>query len=113
MQTPEIIQNISTLPLMQRISIIENLLQTVKDDVLKQMETNKADNIRVFYHFFLLKNETTALHSLLNQSPTDEPSVTKGDKTLNPTELFGLWENNPLNLQDIRKQNWKRNLDIK
>lgn len=113
MQAPEIIKNISTLPLIQRISIIENLLQTVKDDVLKQLEAGQADDIRVFYQIFLLNNETTALHSLLNQSPTNEPPVTKGDKALNPTELFGLWENNPLNLQDIRKQNWERNLDIK
>jgi len=57
MQVPEIIKNISTLPLMQRIFIIENVLQTVKNDVLKQIETNQADNIQVFYQIFLLNNQ--------------------------------------------------------
>ena len=37
MQTPEIIQNISTLPLLQRVSIIKNIIQTIKDDVFKQI----------------------------------------------------------------------------
>ena len=110
LQTTEIVQNIAILPVEQRISIIENLLQTVKDDVFNQIE--KKDNIKVFYQIFLLNNETTALHSLLKQNTSDELPVEKGDKTINPAKLFGIWENNPRSLEDIRKQNWKRNWEI-
>jgi hypothetical protein len=35
-------------------------------------------------------------------------SITKGDKTINPDELFGLWKEQPRNLTDIRKQAWQR-----
>ena len=37
-----------------------------------------------------------------------QPSITKGDKTINPDELFGLWKQQPRNLTDIRKQAWQR-----
>ncbi len=37
-----------------------------------------------------------------------QPTITKGDKTLNPTELFGLWKEQPRNLADIRKKAWQR-----
>ena len=81
MKTTEIVKNIAVLTVEQRIEIIENLLQPVKDDVFKQTVSN------------------------------DFP-IQKGDKTLNPTELFGIWENNPLSLQDIRKQDWQRNWNL-
>lgn len=33
--------------------------------------------------------------------------LTKGDKSLNPTELFGIWKNNPRSIKIIRQQAWK------
>ncbi len=111
--TTEIVRNITNLPILQRLSIIENLLQTVKDDTFKQIENKQISDIKVFYQFFLLNNETIALHSFINQISTGELPITKGDKKLNPTALFGIWENKPRNIQDIRGQDWKRNWDIK
>jgi hypothetical protein len=37
------------------------------------------------------------------------PSITKGDKKVDPRLLFGIWKDNPRNLEGIRAANWKRN----
>jgi hypothetical protein len=37
-----------------------------------------------------------------------QPSITKGDKSIDPNGLFGLWKDQPRNLTDIRKQAWQR-----
>lgn len=36
------------------------------------------------------------------------PSIAKGDKKVDPRELFGIWKDNPRNLEAIRTTNWKR-----
>ena len=36
------------------------------------------------------------------------PPVTKGDKTIDPEVLFGIWKDSPRNLEAIRSSNWKR-----
>jgi len=37
-----------------------------------------------------------------------ESDITRGDKTIDPSDLFGLWEKQPRQLSDIRKQAWQR-----
>jgi hypothetical protein len=37
-----------------------------------------------------------------------QSETTQGDKTIDPSDLFGLWAENPKNLTDIRKQAWQR-----
>ncbi len=37
-----------------------------------------------------------------------KPSITKGDKNIDPTALFGIWKDSPRRLEDIRSQAWKR-----
>ena len=39
------------------------------------------------------------------------PSITKGDKKIDPRALFGIWKDNPRSLEAIRAANWKRNWD--
>ncbi len=36
-------------------------------------------------------------------------SVTKGDKDIDPSELFGIWKSDPKSLGSIRKEGWERN----
>jgi hypothetical protein len=36
------------------------------------------------------------------------PSITKGDKKVDPRVLFGIWKDNPRNIEAIRAANWKR-----
>jgi hypothetical protein len=38
--------------------------------------------------------------------------IQKGDKTQDPTSLFGIWKDNPKTTQQIRTQNWKRDWNI-
>jgi len=37
-----------------------------------------------------------------------QPSITKGDKSLDPTGLFGIWKDAPRQLADVRTQAWTR-----
>ena len=41
-----------------------------------------------------------------------QPVITKGDKKLNPRELFGIWQGNPRTLEQVRSEAWKRNWNI-
>ena len=36
------------------------------------------------------------------------PTITRGDKSIDPTSLFGIWADKPRNLQDIRQKAWER-----
>ena len=34
------------------------------------------------------------------------PEITKGNKSADPTALFGIWKDNPRTLEEIRKDAW-------
>ena len=38
-----------------------------------------------------------------------EDVLERGDKTQDPTALFGMWKDNPRDIEEIRNKNWKRN----
>ncbi|MFM9948813.1 MAG: hypothetical protein ACKV1O_12810 [Saprospiraceae bacterium] len=40
------------------------------------------------------------------------PTITKGNKKLDPTQLFGIWKDHPKTIEQIRSSAWKRNWDI-
>jgi len=110
-KTTEILKNLKDLPILQRLAIIENILKSVQEDTLKQIENNEIKDIKVLYRIFLLNNETLALNSFVNRNSTNELTITKGNKKLDPTALFGIWENKPRNIEEIRGKDWKRNWD--
>ncbi len=37
------------------------------------------------------------------------PTITKGNKKLDPTQLFGIWKDHPKTIEEIRSSAWKRN----
>jgi len=41
-----------------------------------------------------------------------QPSITRGDKKIDPTQLFGIWKDNPRTIEQIRSTAWKRNWNI-
>jgi hypothetical protein len=46
-------------------------------------------------------------------SPSTTPlTITKGDKKLDPKQLFGIWKDNPRTIDQIRSTAWKRNWNI-
>jgi hypothetical protein len=50
--------------------------------------------------------------SIKEASIMRKPIVTKGDKKLNPRELFGIWQSQPRTIEQVRSTAWKRNWDI-
>lgn len=42
--------------------------------------------------------------------PDYMPTITKGDKSIDPTALFGIWKDNPRTLEEIRKDAWGERL---
>lgn len=47
-------------------------------------------------------------------APEDTMSpITKGNKKIDPTSLFKIWEKHPKSLDDIRKTAWQRNHSAK
>ena len=40
------------------------------------------------------------------------PTISKGDKKLDPKQLFGIWKDNPRTIEHIRSTAWKRNWNI-
>ncbi|MEO1212496.1 MAG: hypothetical protein AAFY45_03150 [Bacteroidota bacterium] len=38
--------------------------------------------------------------------------VSKGDKSIDPHALFGMWKDKPRDIEEIRTKAWKRNWDV-
>lgn len=47
--------------------------------------------------------------ALVKAIPTDKPTITKGEKNLDPKALFGIWSNAPRTIDDIRQKAWEGN----
>jgi hypothetical protein len=45
---------------------------------------------------------------VVSSDSTTIPKIQHGDKALDPQELFGIWENNPRTIDDVRTIAWKR-----
>lgn len=46
--------------------------------------------------------------SLKITATSADSSITPGDKSIDPSELFGMWKDKPRTLEQIRKEGWKR-----
>ena len=46
----------------------------------------------------------------VNIASADETALTvvRGDKKIDPKSLFGIWEDQPQNIESIRKAGWQR-----
>ncbi len=60
----------------------------------------------------LLKSLNIKNINIKEVSQKRQPVITKGDKKLNPRELFGIWQGNPRTLEQVRSEAWKRNWNI-
>jgi hypothetical protein len=50
--------------------------------------------------------------SIKEASPKQQPLITKGDKKLDPRDLFGIWQGNPRTIEQVRSTAWNRNWNI-
>lgn len=60
----------------------------------------------------LLKSLNIKNVNIKDVSQKRQPVITKGDKKLNPRDLFGIWQDNPRTLEHVRSVAWKRNWNI-
>jgi hypothetical protein len=44
---------------------------------------------------------------LTQTKPVDYPFITRGDKSLDPDGLRGIWKDSPRTLEEIRKASWR------
>ncbi len=71
--------------------------------------TIEAVNIQEVEQILLLLKNLNLKDIQVSPGPSGEhPMVTKGDKKIDPRELFGIWKNNPRSLEQIRESAWKR-----
>lgn len=66
-------------------------------------EISNSDEMEQLFSFFkIAKLDEIQVVSTL------KPKIKKGNKNLNPKELFGIWQDNPKNIEEIRANAWQR-----
>jgi hypothetical protein len=78
---------------------IEVSTQSELEKIVLFFQTLKMDSVRIISDSLVQKPKKTRKKGA---------NITKGDKSIDPTELFGMWADNPRSIEDIRKQAWER-----
>lgn len=78
---------------------IEVSSQTELEKIIVFFQTLKLDSIRVI-------NDTLTPKPKKNSKKAMK--ITKGDKSLDPSDLFGMWQDNPQSIEVIRQKAWQR-----
>ncbi len=66
-------------------------------------EVSNSDEIeQLFSYFKIAKIDNVQVVADL------KPKIQKGNKDLDPKGLFGIWRDNPKNIEDIRNDAWQR-----
>ena len=60
----------------------------------------------------ILKSLNIKNINIKEELPKHQPIITKGDKKLDPRELFGIWQGTPRTIEQVRSVAWKRNWNI-
>lgn len=60
----------------------------------------------------ILKSLNIKNINIKEELPKRQPIITKGDKKLDPRELFGIWQGAPRTIEQVRSAAWKRNWNI-
>ncbi|MBK8921200.1 MAG: hypothetical protein IPM81_06760 [Saprospirales bacterium] len=82
----------------------------MKDKYLNNMRATieSVDIQEVEKILFLLKSFNIKNIEVIPGPSGPGPSITKGDKKIDPHALFGIWKDHPRSLETIRTANWKR-----
>lgn len=78
---------------------IEVSSQSELEKIIVFFQTLKLDSIRVITDSFVPKPKKSNKKAM---------KITRGDKSLDPSELFGMWKDNPQSIDAIRQKAWKR-----
>ena len=78
---------------------IEVSSQSELEKIILFFQTLKLDSIRVINDTLMPKPKKSNKKAM---------KITKGDKSLDPSDLFGMWHDNPNTIETIRQQAWVR-----
>ena len=78
---------------------IEVSSQTELEKIIVFFQTLKLDSIRVINDTLMPKPKKSNKKAM---------KITKGDKSLDPSDLFGMWQNSPQSIEVIRQKAWQR-----
>ena len=68
----------------------------------------ELEKIVLFFQTLKLDSVRIITDSLAKKSDKNNyTNITEGDKSIDPTSLFGVWKDNPRSLEQIREQNNK------
>lgn len=57
---------------------------------------------------WLHENNLLSQVNVETAKPDYRPAITRGDKSIDPNGLLGIWKDNPRTLEEIRKAAWER-----
>ncbi|SJM93010.1 hypothetical protein CRENPOLYSF2_3030023 [Crenothrix polyspora] len=87
-----------------------NATQLLND--IEQLPTEAQHQIEDFIAFIKSRYQSTNKTKLSDEEFvgmwSDRPEITKGDKEIDPAELFSIWDGQPRDLSNIRKVAWQR-----
>ena len=66
-------------------------------------ERSELEKLTAFFKAFNIDKV-----SMVKTDAETKNTITKGDKSIDPKALFGIWEKEPKNLDDIRKAGWQK-----
>lgn len=61
---------------------------------------------------FMQSLHIEAVHVVTDAPRIPPHAITRGDKSIDPTTLFGIWKDAPRSLEKIRETNWERNWNL-
>jgi hypothetical protein len=78
---------------------VEVSSQSELEKIVLFFQTLKLDSIRIIADSLMPKPKKNKKKGM---------KITKGDKSIDPSDLFGMWKDNPRSLGTIREKAWKR-----
>lgn len=82
--------------------IQQELLDELQE--LEELPLEAQQQIIDFIDFIKMRYRS----ALIPAEKLQKAYIDKGDKKINPNDLFGMWKDHPRNLDDIRSAAWKR-----
>lgn len=98
--------NISQQYLNPRLQYFMNIQIDVDETLVSKAaalihNVNQEDIVAIALREFINRHEAKT-----GEKTQRFPTITHGDKTIDPTDLFSLWKEQPKQLNNIRKQAW-------
>ena len=78
---------------------VEVSSQSELEKIVQFFQTLNLDSIRIM---------TDSLMPKPKKNKKKGMKITKGDKSIDPSDLFGMWKDNPRSIETIRKKAWQR-----